>query len=839
MATSEIITYVIRVEDKATKVLDRIDSKFADMGKTAVGVLGEIAQALSKLSIGILNFTVDAGKSFIRFEDSLSHARRTLNLTKEEADALGKELQEMSFWSLESGVALDELGKIAGIAGQLGIAREEVVAFTRVVAMMGTAFGMSVEKAAEGMAILMNVFGLNADKMERLGSAITHLGNTTAATAGQIIQIAQRMGGTAAVFGLTADQVAAIGATLRALGVTVNVAGTSMSQILARIMQNYQQYAESLGLNAERLKNALESKDPSKALFMVLNALNQIYEKHGKLGAMQALKELGLTGVRVQDSMIKLATNVDMLRGNMDSAEKAALANTATQEAYNKSIDRFSKIWESLKNLLDSVKVSIAGPLMEVIGRFLETRVRPALKLFNLWVREGKFFQETWPKILAHFEVALNTVWKWLRSIFDTIWENRDAVAAWVTEGGFQKIVEAVKAIGKAILDIPQHIENLKIKWQEFQKAIEPVALSADAFKTGWAAAITGVQESFKTATPIIESYFWKPLNQAMQSGFEMLISASGPALKSLEDGFKASGDIIVTAINFWWEQFERLIQGIIDLGAKINNIVQSFGGFNTVKDILIAVNIRIDLIVEAFCQLIDIVQQVIQAFGDIPATIDKIQSGIAGMIGKIKEGTKAIIEFGKAAVWGSAFPDMLQSVLDNIETMGDLEKAIQNATDTLKILDDAQIAAGGKMAGNYNEQRTQLHRQIWLLMQMKDQWTAVNEEVQKTTSSVSMFGDTVASTPGLGAGTGGGLFGSGGGGGGGSGLLPPTEGRSITPESRQPRTLQPRQHDGGGGMVQITFQGTNVVDEISLDRFVRQITEVQEEHARRMVRTT
>ena len=87
-------------------------------------------------------------------------------------------------------LAVGELANVAALAGQLGIAQEDIAGFTETMAMLGTATNLSAEEAGNALARFQNVTGTSVDTVENLGSAIVHLGNNFATQESEIINLA-------------------------------------------------------------------------------------------------------------------------------------------------------------------------------------------------------------------------------------------------------------------------------------------------------------------------------------------------------------------------------------------------------------------------------------------------------------------------------------------------------------------------------------------------------------------------------------------------------------------------------------------------------------------------
>jgi TP901 family phage tail tape measure protein len=582
--TVETLIYKLETEENASKTFAKVAKEILAVEKAlnmmtaavnlplaALSAIGSAAvKAFTSMAKAGKDFLVDSIKNFANYEDILTQAARTLDLTKEEALELGEALSELAIGAMKGGIASEELARIAGVAGQLGVAKEDVLGFTQTVAQMTAAFGISAEKAAEGMAIILNVFRLSQEEMQGVGSAIAFLGNSTAATADQIIQISQKMGGVANFFGLTAEQTAAVAATLRDVGVSVNVAGSSMSQILSRIMSEHTKFAEVLGINSDTLRAQLESNDPSQALFSVLDALNQINQMGGKIEATQALKDLGLTGVRTQSSMLLLAGSVNELRENMALANQASEEGTALQDLYNKSIDTAKGRWNAFKEAISFVQKIIGGPLAEAFSKFLDEHITPVIEAFGKWLKQSpliaKLLEEVLPAALEKLGDTTDTIAK---KFLDFLFEiDRDA------DGSINTLIEKIKEWGSVafntisdvatglasfILDIGRLIDwyqkmrrsvedvwnTTKFFFEELGKTVQssPLAkLLIEIEKIGSGVGFLG--EQWKTFTAGVMKFSEIALS-GINSVADALSSVLGSALESAQAGWSKLGDII------------------------------------------------------------------------------------------------------------------------------------------------------------------------------------------------------------------------------------------------------------------------------------------------------
>ncbi len=135
----------------------------------------------------ILKGAVTAG---IEFESSFAGVKKTVDATDAEFEQLSQGLRNMA---KQIPVNVNELNKIAEAAGQLGIKKGDVLEFTKVMANLGATTNLSADQAATSIARMANIMGTSSKDFERLGSTIVDLGNKSAATESEIVEMALRI----------------------------------------------------------------------------------------------------------------------------------------------------------------------------------------------------------------------------------------------------------------------------------------------------------------------------------------------------------------------------------------------------------------------------------------------------------------------------------------------------------------------------------------------------------------------------------------------------------------------------------------------------------------------
>jgi len=238
-----------------------------------------------------------ATKRAIDFEDSMANVRKTTGMSGAELKDLEKGIRDLA---TKIPLAHEELAGIAAVAGQLGIqGKENILSFTRTAAMMATAFDMSAEDAATAMAKLANIYDIPVQEVDRLGSAINTLGNTTAASEAEIIRAMYQVGASGKMLGATQQQIAAMTATLISMGMAPERAGTRMMSAFNQLGANIDKLAEITGEDIGTLRKKFET-DFYGTLTESLKKMQEIYTNNERFSEL------------MNNSLEKLATGFQL-----------------------------------------------------------------------------------------------------------------------------------------------------------------------------------------------------------------------------------------------------------------------------------------------------------------------------------------------------------------------------------------------------------------------------------------------------------------------------------------------------------------------------------------------
>lgn len=319
-------------------------------------------------------------KSFddmVQFEQGLAGVAKTSKFTDSELAKFGDQVRELSK-TIPQGT--DEILRIAETAGQLGIADENILAFSEEMLKMGQATNMGANEAGNALARFANIMGTSEDKFGNMGSAIVALGNNLETTESEITDLALRLAGTSKQVGMSESSVFGLAGAMSSLGINAESGGTSMSRVMQKVntaviaggeeVEKFAKIAESTYDSAEEFSKAWKDK-PEEALIALIKGLDEVSQSGGD--TVSVMKELGITNAREVDSVLRLSSNTELLSEAIAMSNEEYEKNTAlTIEAEKRNETLGSRI-EVLKNRFKDLMLQIGERLVPYAEKFMES----------------------------------------------------------------------------------------------------------------------------------------------------------------------------------------------------------------------------------------------------------------------------------------------------------------------------------------------------------------------------------------------------------------------------------------------------------------------------------
>ncbi len=343
-------------------------------GVKAFNVLATAAAAAGTAIIGIGTASANVG---IDFESSFAGVKKTTDATAQEYAQMKQEILAMT---REIPAVGTEIAEVAEAAGQLGIEKKNLLAFTRTMIDLGESTNLAATEGASDLAKFANITKMSADNYGRLGSTIVALGNNFATTEADIVSMATRLASSGELAGFSEPQIMAMSTAISSVGIEAEAGGTAMSKMIKKVQvavetgdKSLKKYASVAGMSVNEFKEAFE-KDGLTAVASFISGLNDV-ERNGK-SATVILNEMGLKEANLSNTLLSLANADELMLEAVEMANKAWEENTAlTKEAAQRYETTESKL-AIMKNGFTEMGITMYdqfnGPLRDGIDMITE-----------------------------------------------------------------------------------------------------------------------------------------------------------------------------------------------------------------------------------------------------------------------------------------------------------------------------------------------------------------------------------------------------------------------------------------------------------------------------------
>lgn len=381
METAQHLEY-LRAEEALLK--SQLDRTSASMLTCSTGMmkmhqhLGNVASAAEKAAnalkpISMISAAGIAGATAaaINFEDAWVGVTKTVDGTPEQMAAINSGLKDLA---LNTASSYENLAHYAELGGQMGVATDSILGFTKTIAMLGDTTNIVGEEAAESLAHMANIMvdkgQRTTDYYERFGSTVVDLGNNFATTESEIVDMATRLATAGRQVGMTTPQVLALSTALSSMGIKAAAGGGSMSKLMKQIQvavstgsESLQDYADTAGMTAEQFAKAWRD-DAGTAFMKFLEGIGKSEDVTAKLA------ELGIEEVRMSNAAGALAQSTDVYSDALGRANQAWSENTAmvieAEKRYATTKTALLQAWEAIKQAGASLGESFAPTVKEL-----------------------------------------------------------------------------------------------------------------------------------------------------------------------------------------------------------------------------------------------------------------------------------------------------------------------------------------------------------------------------------------------------------------------------------------------------------------------------------------
>ena len=373
-ATNAALKKNITAIDADFTKLDKGFDKIMTAGKKCFNALATAA-GVASLAIGAATAASIAVGS--EFESAFAGVKKTVDATEAEYARLRQDILDMTKVIPSSA---SDIAGVMEIAGQLGIATENLTDFTETMINLGVSTNLSAEEAATALAKFANITRMDPSDYERLGSVIVDLGNNFATTEADIVAMATRLASTGDLVGLSEPQIMALSTAMSSVGIAAESGGSTMAKLLKKMQlavetnsESLADYASVAGMTGEEFKKAFQD-DAVVALSAFIDGVDNV-ERNGK-SAVAVLDDMDLKEVRLSNTILALAGSSENMSDAVATANKAWGENTALAIEAGKRYETAESQMQLMKNAFSELGIAaydeLREPFVNTIGAITE-----------------------------------------------------------------------------------------------------------------------------------------------------------------------------------------------------------------------------------------------------------------------------------------------------------------------------------------------------------------------------------------------------------------------------------------------------------------------------------
>lgn len=360
----------IKEEGKATEPwFKRIPKFFNDNW-------GVITQAIG--SITGLSLTVRKCVSeFAKMEDVMANTRKYTGMTDESVRELNEDFKGMNTRS-----SREQLNEFAGAAGRLGItSKKSIEEFVDAADKISVALGDDLgDGAVDQIGKLAMAFGEDKNlglrgAMLATGSAVNELSQSSAASAGYLVDFTARLAGVGKQAGMTQQQIMAMASVLDSNMQEDETSATALSQLITKMSQDPAKFAMLAGKSIKEFTELVKN-DMNEALLQFFDAMKS---KGGFSELAPMFDGMGLSGTRAVGVLSVMADKINDIRKAQEDANKAYSNGSSVLDEFNIQNGTVQAELDKAKKRFNELVIELGEKLIPV--------ARNAITLTNVGIR--------------------------------------------------------------------------------------------------------------------------------------------------------------------------------------------------------------------------------------------------------------------------------------------------------------------------------------------------------------------------------------------------------------------------------------------------------------------
>lgn len=298
------------------------------------------------------------------FGDAQANVKKVTGLNDMGIADLSNRLAKM-----DTRTTLTDLQNLAYEGGKLGIGQygvqgleSYVRAANQIKVALGDDLGEDAMLPLAKMGEVMGLFNGTAESVEKgilqIGSAINELTQSSASSAGAIVDFGARVQGMAAYLKLSTADMLALGSAADAAGLSMETSGTAFSMFLSALQKSPGAIEKALKIEDGTINQLVSSGKTMDAILLILDKMKEAGNMHN---LEDAFKALGSEGARMVGVLATMSQKVDMVREHVDVSRTAFKEATSVTNEYNVQNETAAAIMERANNMWNNLFVNTEG----------------------------------------------------------------------------------------------------------------------------------------------------------------------------------------------------------------------------------------------------------------------------------------------------------------------------------------------------------------------------------------------------------------------------------------------------------------------------------------------
>jgi TP901 family phage tail tape measure protein len=350
----------------------KTDSNFgigAYQGLIGYGLLADYANRAKNAIVGADVAAISASASMQR---EFADVNRTMEATPGVLQNIENALISISTTTPNT---VEDLAKIAALGNQLGVSTNDIVGFTQTIAEYTAISGISADDAATAFGKISALTGLAASQYGNLSSAIAYVARTSVSTESTIQSTSEEIAAIASGAGFSAQAIVGLSGALSSLSIPPERARGALSLYFGALNSAVAEggpklaaFAQLTGLTTQKLQELVATNQGQTVFVDFIKGLSDL----NGVAKTTALDTLGLSTIRVDQTMRALSQNVGLVTKSLDDSNTAFNANTETARQYTIIQQTMATRWKEFQDASSNALAAVGDAFTTgALGSFL------------------------------------------------------------------------------------------------------------------------------------------------------------------------------------------------------------------------------------------------------------------------------------------------------------------------------------------------------------------------------------------------------------------------------------------------------------------------------------